>query len=251
MEKRNAAIVILVLLLCIALVLFRGALFKTKKNSPEPGSQTSNTATIVKGTDTSVPYLKITYQYPTGTIGASVIKDRVTAIIADWKKENDISKLSEQDKEMMGLTEGRTYELYIKYTHSENTKLYTHRLEIYSFTGGAHGITTIETYSFDASGKNITYTDIFTNPDTGLEALKVKLREKLFTNFSDRLYNDPSMVEEGLSGEALKELPFNAVGDGISFTFGQYQVGPYVSGIIDVPLTSKDLEGIVKPEFLP
>jgi hypothetical protein len=208
---------------------------------------------IKKETDTSLPYTTISYEYPTRGPGKDIVLQREKEIIAAWKKENDLSKFSPEELENIGIGPefGRAYELGIRYSYTQNTKLFSHELEVYSYTGGAHGLTTIETISLDSKNTVIKLADIFINQTSAPAMLKEKLQQKLFTDFAERLYDDPSMVEEGLSGEAFDALVFRASDTGLTFIFGQYQVGPYASGIIEVPFTSVELSEIIRPELLP
>jgi hypothetical protein len=240
--------VLVVLLLVVVMAFFGFQKYSAKKETSVPVN-TDQGLSVVKETDTSNKYWNVSYEYPKVGVGASTVEARVKSIVSEWKSENDLSKLSDEDLEMAGLTEGRKYELTIKYSKTDGAKLTTHEIEAYSFTGGAHGITTIETLSFTSDGTQVSLSDLFVN-DQSRGKLREKLKIVLYKDFAERLYTEPKMVEDGLSGEALDSMQFEATKTGLTFIFSQYQVGPYVSGIIKVPLTAAELSGIVKPELI-
>lgn len=246
--------IVLGIVIVLVLGIVSGVRFLMHSKKAVTVEQTTHEVTglpITKVQDTATPGLTISYEYPTSGPGATIVENRIKDIVSGWKEENDTSKLTDEERDMYGLTDGRTYELTITYSNSENTAFSTHILTIYSFTGGAHGITTTETISVKPSGIKIMLTDMFTDKESGIQKLRNLLQQKLHSDFSDRLYSEETMVNDGLSDDALSEIPFEATPQGISFIFGQYQVGPYSSGIITVPLTSGELAGVINSEFLP
>jgi len=252
MEKNRNAFILLLLIALVALggiVSFKirkGADSKPTKNIP---AQEAGDTVVVKKTDKS-PYLTVYYEYPVSGPKHGLVKERIEKIVADWKKESDPSGLSAEEKEMQGISTERPYEMNITYFSSRNDSIFTHRFQVYSYNGGAHGIGVVQTINIGANEKEIAFEDLFIEAKQGVSALAALLKQKLYADFAERLYQNPEMVEEGLHGEALTSLPFEATPTGITFIFNQYQVGPYVSGTIEVPLSFSELSGIIKPDFL-
>lgn len=205
---------------------------------------------IITETDTTSSYANIKYQFPKNDVGAAGIEARVKEIVSNWKKEN-IDVLTQNDIAVQELGGDRKYELNILYSKTFNSKYITHVIEIYSFTGGAHGITTIETTTVDTKGVESTLNDILKDPKTGIAALTEKLKTKLETDFSERIYSEKGMFEDGLKPEAIASLSFEVTNVGIIFIFGDYQVGPHSSGIIEVPLLYSELTDILNEKFIP
>jgi hypothetical protein len=149
----------------------------------------------------------------------------------------------------MGFDDGRQYALNINYSSSHNTKLITHRLDIYNFTGGAHGSNTVETHTFDTLGKEVTISDLFTNPEEALKVIadKCVAKIKVDPNYKDNL--DMDWLATGTAPTAENYASFMIDGANIKIVFQQYQVAPYVYGNIEVPIALSELKSFLKPEY--
>lgn len=118
--------------------------------------------------------------------------------------------------------------------------------EIYDFAGGAHGITAIKSFVFDArNGKGINLSDIFEGDY--LDSLSV-------LSFASLKEKDPNLemypfATDGLKPDKKNFETFSLQNDGLHIIFGDYQVGPYSSGRPEIVIPYAKLEQNSKPEF--
>lgn len=198
---------------------------------------------VVPIVDSSIPYLDIVAEYPKGIVGDSEIQSIVENGISQFKKEYTFYVLDE-----FSPTAESQYTLSVDYHTTHSLKFVTHILEVFTYTGGAHGGTDVQTYSFDIDGNEIFLQDMFSEPD-GLAQLSKKIQSILSTEEYKDLVNI-EWLEEGAGPNVQNFSAFTFNSGGIDFIFQQYQVGPYVSGIIEVPLSFVELKDIFKPEYL-
>ncbi|MDD2786338.1 MAG: DUF3298 and DUF4163 domain-containing protein [Patescibacteria group bacterium] len=111
----------------------------------------------------------------------------------------------------------------------------------YEYTGGAHGISIVETFVFDTStGKRLTFDDIFKSDSDYL---------KIVSDYAiAELSKKPDMDVEGLKSGAAPDLKnyqyYYLNQDGLVIIFPEYQVAPYAAGpqVVTVPYASlKDM----------
>lgn len=129
------------------------------------------------------------------------------------------------------LKEGRFLKPYM---NMQSYVLYT-----YGYSGGAHGIDNEEGFTFDLSdGKRIHEADLF------VKDYKKKLSEIL----SERLRN--SLSKEDYEMLFIQEIDSNdnfyVDTEGVTYIYGRYEIGPYVSGIIRVSVPWSDLKDILR-----
>ncbi len=198
---------------------------------------------VVPIVDSSIPYLDIVAEYPKGIVGDTEIQSIVENGISQFKKEYTFYVLDE-----FSPTAESQYTLSVDYSTTHSLNFVTHVLEVFTYTGGAHGGTDVQTYSFDVHGNQLSLQDMLSEPD-GLIQLSKKIRSILSTEEYKDLVNI-EWLEEGAGPNMQNFSAFTFNSTGITFIFQQYQIGPYVSGIIEVPLTFLELKDIVKPEYL-
>lgn len=109
----------------------------------------------------------------------------------------------------------------------------------YSYTGGAHGSTSETGMVFDVSGNLLTETDLF--GDGYRETLSGLLSSRLEESLPDPdAYNALFIKDIEPNGN------FIVTQEGVTYIYGQYEIGPYYLGIIKVTLPWEDMEGILK-----
>ncbi len=124
-------------------------------------------------------------------------------------------------------------------------------LSFYAFTGGAHGNSHTENFVFNtATGKRLGLNDVFV---TGFEAPLNKLIDSRFRKMrglspAERLDGEQGMLFEN-------SIRFNdnlALTDkGIRFHYNPYEIAAYAFGSTVVNIPYSELEGLLKPEFMP
>ncbi len=112
--------------------------------------------------------------------------------------------------------------------------------EVYVFTGGAHGLTTILTSIYDYKTTNkIEPLAMFKNRQKAIELMSEISRQRLPEQID--LYNK-EMLMDGTEPVAENFSSFVPTKDGIKLFFQAYQVAPYASGIQTLEIPLEDLK---------
>ena len=120
----------------------------------------------------------------------------------------------------------------------------------YQFTGGAHGSTVIQTYTFDlANDRLIRLDDLFTNTNDALAIIAPLVEESLTTTLGDML--DADWLAQGSGTDPQNYQTFSLDANSITFYFQQYQVAPYAAGLQTVTIPLAQLSSILAPDFAP
>lgn len=153
------------------------------------------------------------------------------------KSVGNFIRMSGKDMEGAGrfswseMTEGRFIEPY------ENMQSY--RLYTYGYTGGAHGIDTEKGLTFRLSdGHRITEVDLFKREYK--PALSRILSAHLPQAVSQETY-DMLFIKAIEPNENFYIDP-----EGITYIYGRYEIGPYVSGIVHVTIPWEELRDILR-----
>ncbi len=207
--------------------------------------KTIETKTI---TDTTSPYLEITASYPVGVVGADAVEKEVRGSIAEFKSGNDFSKMDKEELALLGFFEGRQYALIITYQGYHTKKFLTHRLDIYTDTGGAHGGTEVRTFTYDAKGSLVTFMQLLQEGKLAPFASFIQQKLKNDATMIDRIMVD--WLSEGAGPHPPNFASFAFDQDVLRIIFQQYQIGPYVSGIIELQIPFTELGSFLKSEYL-
>lgn len=163
-----------------------------------------------------------------------------------FASENELKSFKnfEEAKQALQLNaEGAKYTFTATYevVHSANTISYVY--DIYTFTGGAHGATTIYPITFNdkleyLGPERILSQDMLEKVSALAYDEVIKQKKQKYADFSAKdladIMRDTSWVQEGT---APTRDNYNNVwydGDDIVISFGQYQVGPYVEGMYEI-----------------
>lgn len=231
-------------------------------NSPTPSSpEVSEPATITE----EAPYYSVEATHPTATslsatAGAeadaravSVMKSFVEGEIARFKKEGNFPSLTAEDVEMLGLGE-RKYELGIEYKTYGSVSTLSYVYQMYVDTGGAHPNTYYRTFTFDKiTGVELLLKDLFTANAPYLQTLSTVSRATLpgmIAKMAGVTTTEVDMeyIESGTKPEVASFQSFYFDGNRLVLLFPPYQVGPYVLGMLTLPLSTADLKDL-KPEY--
>lgn len=136
---------------------------------------------------------------------------------------------------------------HTEYQHSE--QVFSLKFDIYTYTGGAHGLTVFSTYTFDLEkGQVLTLDDLFLPESNPLETLaplaQAALREQLGADA------DIAWIDEGASPDPINYSDFVLTEDALLIFFEPYQVVAYAYGPQTVTLPLADLATILRPEYL-
>lgn len=171
--------------------------------------------------------------------------DIAAAISEYYKTEEDEYRrnvgsflaISGNDKNTSGMfswseiTEGRFLEPY--------KNLQSYRLYTYGYTGGAHGMDSEKGFTFNLSdGKRITEAQLFDReykPELS-RILTAHLKQAVNKEIYDMLFIKTLEPNEN----------FYLDPEGITYIYGRYEIGPYVSGIVRVTVPWEELKDILR-----
>ncbi len=109
----------------------------------------------------------------------------------------------------------------------------------YTYTGGAHGMTTIDNSTYNLStGKKVTLSDIFADVDN--QELIQMMRGKLLSIRNKELYFDFDTIR-------LHEN-FIIQDGGLQFTYNQYDIAPYSEGITEIHFTFDEIRDFLRED---
>lgn len=185
-----------------------------------------------------------------------------------WKDGGEIAEAERELSRMYPDRPAPHYELAIGYSAYESQKLdmRTYVFQHYQFTGGAHGNTTLATFTFGKNGK-IAIEDIL-NFDNGMDIeLTKELARALSTALAtsttiDAIYDGLGLSYLNADGSFSPEkcqcdgffFPSNfqnfvVTDTGLTFIMGQYQVASYVVGMPEASMTWDELTPYLQPTF--
>jgi hypothetical protein len=230
-----------ILLVVLILIVFFG-LFYFRKTST-PNTSFSSVAPLITE-KTSGKYYTMDLSYPeSSTTQYSEIYAFATSTVQDFLSQAE--NISDSDAQIMGLGGDRIYNLTMTTRIATSTQTVTYIVLAYTFTGGAHGNTTVATFTYDKAGKLVTLDDFFSAPY--LEKVASLSRTYFYNTLGD--YMNPEMVDPGTTATTTNFSTWYLTDQNITFIFGQYQVGPYVIGMPEFPIAKSALSDIISPKF--
>lgn len=160
--------------------------------------------------------------------------------IAEYRKEGNelMMYLSDNgDSEpVAALSWERSLNGYIAGEHGD---IISYIVSTYDFSGGAHGSSAELAFNFNRkSGEIIDEDDIFTE-DSAVELSKL-LSARLQSDFAEETYDSLFIKDIEPNGNFIVSEA------GVTYIYGQYEIGPYYLGIIKLTLPWEELEGLLK-----
>ncbi|MCH7387196.1 RsiV family protein [Acinetobacter modestus] len=128
-------------------------------------------------------------------------------------------------------------------------KLATVVLNSSSYLGGAHGSTSQRYYNFDlANQKQIQLHDLLLPKQ---KATLDKLAHEAFKVWivDAKLATDPKEYEQAWPFQVTDNFLLGE--QGLILQYGEYEIGPYVVGLPRLVIPFSELQGVLKPEYLP
>ncbi len=228
------------LVVALVVVVFGGIFYFAAK----PVAQTPRVDTFTTEKN-QTDYMTMDLSYPES---AAINYPELFAYVQKSKQDflDDFNSLTPTDIQTMHLGGDRKYNFTLTTNVATSTKTVTYIVEVYTFTGGAHGGTSVATFTYDAGGKLVTLQDVFMAP----YLQKVSdLAHNYFYATIDPGYLQPDSVNAGTAPTAENYSAWYLTDKNIVFIFGQYQVGPYVLGIQEFPLSKQSIADILSPKF--
>jgi len=137
----------------------------------------------------------------------------------------------------------------LRFMHIVNNDSYILSFYIlnYAFTGGAHGLESLEYSNVDLkTGQLMKLDDVI--PETRKQDLS-----RLLTGKLKRMNNLPDSQKLSDKGYFVNEIQpnenFYLTRDGIGFLFNHYDIAPYSFGATDIFLTADEVRDLLKPGF--
>ena len=117
-----------------------------------------------------------------------------------------------------------------------------YEIEEYSFTGGAHGMATLEYHNYALNGGyEIALSDVIASEKQ--ECAATLIREKLYTSYG--VNDDAGLKENCLFPEYINVTEnFRITPQGITFHYNQYDIACYAAGPIEISITKSELEAL-------
>lgn len=159
---------------------------------------------------------------------------------------NDFGDISREEAEFLGLNENRKYSYIVNTKTATSSNTVSYILEIYNYTGGAHGITGVTTFTYDQNDQLVRLSDLFTD-DSYLDILS----EKSYNYFNQKFGGtvDEFSIKEGTKPSSLNFSSWYMTDQNVVFIFGQYSIGPYALGIQEFPLSKSEVMDILNPKY--
>lgn len=221
---------------------------KEIKDSPFSILMQNATDTFAESTD----WYEAKIEYPKNN---QKIRDQVFSMWEDFAKENELKKYNNLAEAKEGLqinVDGLKYGFFANYSLATSSNTISYIYEIYNFTGGAHGSTTVIPITLDANLNTIPINKIL--PDEKLEKIsklaladlkKQRVQRLKDANMSESdiksMLSNDTWMEEGTkpTRENYNSVWFD--GDNLVISFGQYQVASYAEGIFTVKIPLSEL----------
>jgi hypothetical protein len=258
---------IVLALVVVGLVLLAGVVL------PDGKSDTVPVIVIDEAIEASTDFYSISAKYPVDPRDMksemrTYVEYAVNEMREAWRDGGEVEQSERELSRMYPDRPAPHYELAIGYSVRESPKLdtRTYVFEHYQFTGGAHGNTTLATFTFGKNGK-IAIEDIL-DFDNGNDILLTKelartLSKTLATSTTlDAIYDGLGLSYLNADGSFSPEkcqcdgffFPSNfqnmiVTDTGLTFVMGQYQVAPYVVGMPEASFTWSELASYLTPLF--
>lgn len=154
------------------------------------------------------------------------------------------------DEELKALSSSHQISLMIKPKILQpKGKLATVVLNSSSYLGGAHGATSQRYYNFDlANQKQVQLHDLLLPKQ---KATLDKLAHEAFKTWivDSKLATDPKEYEQAWPFQLTDNFLLGE--QGLILQYGEYDIGPYVVGLPRLVIPFSQLQGVLKPEYLP
>lgn len=209
-----------------------------------PAGATRNTVSVETTTiDQSDEFFDIDVQIPTFTGFSSA--DSINRMIST-SADSAIAEVMEVASmmEQQGMASKATLDgSFLCYSFPEDD-LYSAWITMANYTGGAHGISWLESYTFSAtSGKVFAFSDLFGDAIKGPAYVEEKMTEAIIASGD---------FFPGAESELKKyqgNFPFYINGNEIVVYFSVYELAPYAAGIPSFTFTDAELADHLRPEI--
>jgi len=190
--------------------------------------------------DAPMPYAAAAADY---TDGAALAKSVGNAVLAQAGKE---LKEFAAEMDMPAISYEYIWNIVPSY---ETDSLITYTASTYAYLGGAHGSSFAFSQVFaKPSGKRLGWNNMFKSGSTPELLAKIKngLKSQYFEVSSDRDFADCLLVKPDELTLPIDQPAFLA--DGVAFTYQQYEIAPYSSGMPSCVVSYDDILPLLNPD---
>lgn len=234
----------------IALLLLVIAFLGWNRFVGEPNTQTvldEETSSVIEAAftqSTTTP----TYQINVDIAATGVEKIDVTnALTAEYAVAQTITT-SAQD-ESAAVNAPYSLQMDTKKTVATVAGLESQILTTYSYSGGAHGMTTFQTWTYSPETGRVYELGQIIDQNTESAAFVFEQVQATAAAHKSGLFDDATWLAEG-SGTAWDNYQdFYVTETGVTFIFEQYQVASYAAGTLEVSIAWADLEPYLRGGF--
>lgn len=173
----------------------------------------------------------------------SAVKEFIFAHLPD-PAMYDSSRLTEEDRTMRNESAAGQYAYDMKgriETAAGNRTSYV--LEIYEFTGGAHGSFVLSAKTYDKGGKEVSLSKVL-GGTPNYDRIAAVVRPMLTALIKERQGGEYITEEYFMEGTQPTEANYQnwyLKDDTVVFIFNQYQIGPYAIGMFELPVALEAL----------
>ena len=253
------------LLSVLTLVAFASACARPTGPSspPETGSASEalavRTDSLVVSVDSLLFTADIAYPQLTGSSATArpetvvtvntAIRDSVTALAEGFRPAAAVAPENRDSPQYAAEVSGSTGEVFL------GRDAFSALIEVYAFTGGAHGNTFFHAINRDLrTGAPIMLGDLFQSGMPWSDSLSAHARRALYSKLFD---NDPdatpasaaeTFYSEGFDAAAMHHATFTLSADSLTVHFVPYEVAYYAFGTTDVPVAYRDLAPMLRSD---
>ncbi|MFN3595938.1 MAG: DUF3298 domain-containing protein [Rubricoccaceae bacterium] len=131
--------------------------------------------------------------------------------------------------------------------YSDQTR-YSGLVEVYAYTGGAHGVTVLLPVNADLRAARLITPEDLVAPGADARALLAPYAERVLR----RDQRAAGTLFPDLSPDAFRQFTAFTLGrDSLALYYAPYTLGPYASGSFRAALAYDDLEGVLRPGVAP
>lgn len=131
----------------------------------------------------------------------------------------------------------------------ENENLLTIKVDTYTYTGGAHGLAYTRFLNFDKQlGEEVDAVDFFTDIQELTNLAEIHFRKMQNLPLESGI-NDTGFMFEGDQFYLPQNMGFTK--SGLELIYNTYEVASYADGEINISLTWKEIEHLLKTNFRP
>lgn len=242
MENKNKIIIgIILILLIVVAIIYTQKNIKPTVGGIFVGSKNSKISIAPFATEKSeTEYLTINTTMPVASQEKfPEIYNFVDGIRREFMK--DFDSLTPEDIKFIQLGGDRKYDFTVATRVATSTNTVTYIVEVYKFTGGAHGGTDVGTFTYDKDGKFVSLSDVMQGDYLKtISELSRKHFYDILGDVADKTGTDPIM--DNYKAWYLTDKD-------IVFIFGQYSVGPYVFGIQEFSIPKSSISNFISTKF--